>query len=154
MLSDEERQEIETEIAHFPTRRAVAIDALRIVQHHRGWLADEALADIGQFLGLTMAELDAVCTFENMLFRKPVGRHIILVCDSISCWIMGYDPLKAEIKARLGVELGQTTADGRFTLLPAVCLGACDHAPAMMIDDRLYGDVSADQLDAILGQYA
>jgi NADH-quinone oxidoreductase subunit E len=154
MLSDEERREIESEIAHFPTKRAVCIDALRIVQHHRGWLSDEALEDIGPILDMTTAELDGICTFENLLFRKPVGRHIILVCDSITCWIMGYNKIRDHLRARLGVELGQTTPDGLFTLLPVVCLGACDHAPAMMIDDTLYGDLDEKKINDLLAGFS
>ncbi|MGA8282444.1 MAG: NAD(P)H-dependent oxidoreductase subunit E, partial [Desulfobacterales bacterium] len=85
--------------------------------------------------------------------RKPVGRHVILVCDSVSCWIMGYDRILARLKERLGIGFGETTADGRFTLLPNVCLGACDHAPVMMIDEDLYLDVGPQMLDRILDQY-
>jgi NADH-quinone oxidoreductase subunit E len=88
-----------------------------------------------------------------MIFRKPVGRHVILLCDSVSCWIMGYDRLREHFHARLGIGLGETTADGCFTLLPNVCLGACDHAPAMMIDSTHYQDLEPDTLDEILAKY-
>lgn len=140
-------------MAHFPTKRAVCVDALRIVQRRRGWVSDEALADIGALLDLSTAELDGVATFYNLVFRKPVGRHVITICDSISCWVMGYNLLRDHLRRRLGIELGETTADGRFTLLPIVCLGACDHAPAMMINDRLYGDLTPERIDAALGEH-
>jgi NADH-quinone oxidoreductase subunit E len=98
-------------------------------------------------------ELDSVATFYNLIYRKPVGRHVILVCDSVSCWIMGYDPIREHLSSRLGIGLGETTQDGRFTLLPIVCLGTCDHAPAMMVDDELYGDLDPAKIDEILAKH-
>jgi NADH-quinone oxidoreductase subunit E len=155
MLSEDERREIEEELPRYASRRAVCIDAMRVVQRHRGWLSDEALQDIAEFLGMTTHELEGVATFYNLLFRRPVGRHVILLCDSVSCWIMGYERVQEQLTARLGIEPGATTADGRFTLLPIVCLGACDRAPVMMVDDELHGDLLAPgRLDAILEGYA
>jgi NADH-quinone oxidoreductase subunit E len=153
MLSDEERQAIEAEMPHYPDRRAVCIDALKIVQQHRGWVSDEGLADVAQFLQLPLAELDGVATFYNMIFRKPTGRHVILLCDSVSCWMLGYEGLREHLARRLGIAPGETSADGLFTLLPNVCLGACDHAPVMMIDDAHYQDLDPPGLDAILAAY-
>jgi NADH-quinone oxidoreductase subunit E len=82
-----------------------------------------------------------------------VGRHIILVCDSVSCWIMGYESMVRHLQERLGIGLGETTADGVFTLLPIACLGACDQAPAMMIDDELYGNLDEKKIDEILASF-
>ncbi len=153
MLTAEERHEIEAELARYPTKRAVTIDALLIVQKHRGWVSDEALKDLAEFLDITVEDLDGVATFYNLIFRKPVGRHVVMVCDSVSCWIMGYDKIRAALSKRLGIQYGQTTRDGRFTLLPIVCLGTCDHAPAMMIDKDLYRDLDPAKLDGILAKY-
>ena len=153
MLTPEERQEINAEFARYPTRQAVCIEALKVVQRHRGWVSDEGLKDIGDALDMTPEELDAVATFYNLVFRRPVGRHIALICDSVSCWIMGYEKLCQGLTSRLNVSLGGTTADNRFTVLPIVCLGVCDHAPALMIDDDLYRDVEPLQLDALLEKY-
>ena len=94
MLSPEERQEIEAELAHYPDKRAVCIDAMKVVQKHRGWVSDEALGDVAEFLEMSVEELDSVATFYNLIFRKPVGRHVIMVCDSVSCWMMGYDRVR------------------------------------------------------------
>jgi NADH-quinone oxidoreductase subunit E len=138
MLSDLERGEIEHALEQYPDRRAASVEALRIVQRHRGWISDEALKDIAAVLWMTPDELDAVATFYNLLFRKPVGRHVMLVCNSISCWIAGSDDLIREAESQLSLRLGETTIDGRLTVLPIVCLGACDRAPAIMIDDDLY----------------
>ena len=153
MLSPEERHEIEAEIAHYPDKRAVCIDAMKVVQKHRGWVSDEALGDVAEFLEMSVDELDSVATFYNLIFRKPVGRHVIMVCDSVSCWLMGYDRVRDHLTSRLGIKLGETTPDGRFTLLPIVCLGTCDHAPAMMVDDELHRDLDAEKIDSILEQY-
>lgn len=153
MLTPEERQEIEAEFSHYPNKRAVSIDAMRIIQRHRGWVSDESLRDLGELLDMTPDELDGVATFYSLVFRKPVGRHIVLICDSVSCWIMGYDKLRQRLTSRLGVNLGGTTADGRFTVLPIVCLGTCDHAPAMMVDNDLHRDVDSDKIDEILEKY-
>ncbi len=153
MLSDIERHQIEAEFANYPDRRSVCIDALQIVQQHRGWVCDEALDDVAQLLGLSRAELEGVATFYNLIFRKPVGQHVILLCDSVTCWIMGYEAVCRHLCERLAIVPGQTSADGRFTLLPNVCLGACDHAPVMMIDKALYHDLDVARVDAILAQY-
>ncbi len=154
MLTAEERSEIEAELARYPARQSVSIDAMRIVQRHRGWISDESLRDIAEFLGMSPADLDGVATFYNLIFRQPVGRHVILLCDSVSCWIMGYERLKTDLKERLGIGFGESTADGRFTLLPIVCLGACDRAPALMIDEDLHTHVDGPgRLEEILGRY-
>jgi len=102
---------------------------------------------------MTPDELDGVATFYNHIFRKPVGRHVILICDSVTCWIMGYEDMIQHLRKRLEIDFGETTPDGRFTLLPHVCLGCCDHAPAMMIDDDLYQDLDLEKIDRILGAY-
>src|SRR6476469_1171240 len=149
MLTPEERTAIEAEFPHYPNRKAVCIDAMKIVQKHRGWVSDEALHDIGELLGMSDADLDGVATFYNLIFRRPVGKHVIYLCDSVSCWIMGCSQVRDHLGTRLGTRFGETTADGRFTLLPIVCLGACDHAPVMMIDDDLHLDLEPAKTDEI-----
>jgi NADH-quinone oxidoreductase subunit E len=153
MLSNKEQQEITAELAHCATKASASVEALNIVQRHRGWVSDEAVNDVARMLEMTPDEVDAVATFYSFIFRQPVGKHAILVCDSISCWIMGYNPLLDILKARLGIAFGETTADKRFTLLPISCLGACDRAPAMMVDDDLYGPVTPEMMDWILERY-
>jgi len=153
LLSAEEQKEINEELAHYPNKQAVCIDAMLIVQRHRGWVSDEAIRDIAEQLGMSTADLDGVATFYNLIRRKPVARHVALICDSVSCWIMGCERVRDQLCTRLGTTLGGSTADGRFTLLPIVCLEACDHAPAMMIDGDLHTNLDEHRIDQILESY-
>ncbi len=153
MLSDKEKEEIQEEIRLYPHPKAACIDALKIVQHHRGWISDEAVSDIASELGMSADEVDGVATFYSRIYRKPVGRNIILVCDGVSCMIMGYDTLSDRISQKLGLKFGETTPDGRFTLLPVSCLGDCHHAPALMINDDHYNNIDPGKLEAILATY-
>ena len=153
MLTAQERQEIEAEFKHYPDRKSVCIDAMRIVQKHRGWVSDEALLDIGELLGMSTTELDGIASFYNLLFRQPVGRHVIYLCDSVSCWIMGYRQIEQHLSKHLSIQPGETTRDNRFTFLPIVCLGACDHAPVMMIDEETHLDLEPGKLGSILEKY-
>jgi len=152
MLSEDERQEIEREILRSGGKRGASLEALRIVQKHRGWVSDE-IHDTAEMLGMTSAELDGMATFYSLIFRKPVGKHVILICDTVSCWVMGYDKILERLTQRLGIGINETSADGQFTLLQVACLGVCDHAPAMMIGDELYTDLTPEKVDQILGRY-
>ena len=152
-LSDLERSEIETEIAHLPDRESAAIDALMIVQKHRGWISDESLAAIAKFLDMSPAKLDGIATFYNLIHRQPVGRNVVMVCDSVSCYVMGADGLAQTVQDHLGIKFGETTPDHRFTLLPIVCLGACDRAPTVLINEDLFGPVQAENLAELFSRY-
>lgn len=153
VLSESERHEIEHELTHFPDGRAASIEALKIVQKHRGWVPDEALEPVAQMIGISAAELEGVATFYSLIYRKPVGRHVIKVCDSITCFLVGYEDIKATLEKQLGIQYGQTTSDNRFTLLPICCLGACDKGPALMVDDDLHEDLTPQNLGKILEAY-
>ena len=150
MLSDDQRREVLDQLEHYPTKQAACIEALKIVQKHHRWVSDTALKEVAALIGMPAAELDSVATFFNLIYRRPVGRHVILLCDSVSCWLMGCDKIRAQLVDRLGIDYGQTTEDNRFTLLPMACLGTCDRAPALMIDEELHQDLTAERLDQIL----
>jgi NADH-quinone oxidoreductase subunit E len=152
MLTEEEKRDIEKEIRQNERKKGAAVEVLKIVQKHRGWVSDE-IHDLAGILGMTPAELDAVATFYSLIFRKPVGKHVILICDSVSCWVMGYEKIVDHLTSRLGTGLNGTSPDGQFTLLPVACLGACDRAPAMMIDEMLYTDLTPEKIDGILEEY-
>lgn len=150
MLTNEELAEIEEELAHAPTPQAGCIDALKVIQRHRGWVSDEALDDLSPILGMSAAQIDSVATFYNLIFRQPVGRHVILVCDSVSCWLTGQETVLAHLQRKLGIEPGETTSDGQFTLLPTVCLGHCEQAPVMMLDGEIIGNLNEGKIDEAL----
>jgi NADH-quinone oxidoreductase subunit E len=149
-LSDEEIKAIEAELAHVPYKHGAAIDALKIVQDHRGWVSDESLYAVADLLDMSPADLDGVATFYNLIFRRPVGEKVILLCDSVSCWIRGCNKVQAKITEQLGIGLGETTADNRYTLLPVPCLGACDRAPVMMVGDELHTHLDDAKIEDVL----
>ncbi len=153
MLSPRAIAEIQRAASHYPDKRGACIDALRIVQRHHGWVSDTALTELAGLLAMTPHELDSVATYYNLIFRRPVGRHTILLCDSVTCWMLGYEGLRAHLQARYGVDFGQTTEDRRYTLMPVPCLGACDRAPAMLVDEDLHLDLTPAVLDEILARY-
>ncbi|NJL17931.1 MAG: NADH-quinone oxidoreductase subunit NuoE [Nitrospira sp.] len=153
MLSDTERRELEDAVKHYPDKRGATIDALLTIQRRRGWISDDTLLEIAQFLEITVEDVDSVATFYNLVFRKPVGRHVAFVCDSISCWIKGCEQVQEQIKTLYQADLGQTSPDGRFTVLPIACLGHCERAPALMIDQDVYGDVTPEKIEQIVEKY-
>lgn len=152
-LHPEDEAAMRAEAGHYEQPQAACIEALKIVQRRHGWVPDDAIPAIARVLGVGPASVEGVATFYSLIFRQPVGRHVILVCDSSSCFLTGYDQLRQSLNRTLGIDVGETTDDGRFTLLPVCCLGACDGGPAMMIDDEIYGPVGADDLAGLLERY-
>jgi NADH-quinone oxidoreductase subunit E len=153
MLTDEERRAVEKEVTDCERPESASVEALRAMQRLRGWISDEAIRDIAPFVRMSPEELDGVATFYSFIFRRPVGRHVIFICDSVTCYIMGHENILAHLTERLGISMGETTRDNRFTLLPTSCIGLCDHAPAMLIDEDLYGDLDSAKIDEILKRY-
>ncbi len=153
MLSEQERKRIEEEARHHEQRRGAVSEALMIVQESRGWVSDEGIADVAEILGMSPEEVDGIATFYDRIFRRPVGRHVIMVCDSVSCWITGEEVITGHLSRRLGIAPGETTPDGAFTLLPVGCLGACDTGPAMMVDGELFDRLTPERVDAILARF-
>lgn len=139
---------------HYPQKRAAVLDALKAVQKVHGWVNDAQLAAVASILEMAVADVEGVATFYNRIYRQAVGRHVILVCDSIACFLTGYEELASELQKELGVEFGQTTDDQRFTLLPIVCLGNCDKGPTLMIDEDTHGPIKSGQVKEILESYA
>jgi len=154
LLTEQEQHEIEEAMRHNAHPKAALPEALKIVQRRKGWVSDEEVADLAACFKITPEEVDRIATAYTMIFRRPVGRHVILLCDSVSCWIMGVNPLAAHLRERWGIGYGETTKDGRFTLLPSVCLGACDRAPVMMVDEDLHVELTPQKIDEVLEGYA
>jgi NADH-quinone oxidoreductase subunit E len=128
------------------------LETLRVIQAQEGWVSDARLDEAAAVLGVTTAEMESLATFYSLIFRKPVGRTVILVCDGASCWLNGAEGLRAALEARLGIGCGETTADGRFTLINSGCLGGCDRAPAAVVgpERRLTGPLDEAALDALI----
>lgn len=144
--------ELQCRVAQAVTNREAAVDVMKELQRHYGWLTDEALVEAAELLGLSPLQVEELATFYEMIYRRPVGRHVIHVCDSISCWSMGGETLLGQFEKLLGIQAGGTTDDGAFTLLPCSCLGNCGNAPAVMVGERQYGPVLPDQAPSLLSK--
>ena len=152
-FTEAERHEMEHAIPHYEDPRAASIHAFTIVHNHRRFVPDCSIALISELLITSSVDVEGVATFYNRIYRQPVGRHVIIVCDSISCFLTGCDELDAALQRKLAIQPGQTTKDDRFTLLPVCCLGACDRGPVLMINDDTHFNVSPSNLDQVLEQY-
>jgi len=132
--------------------REMVIDLLRAIQDHYGWVPDEGVELAADILGIPPIEVEEVATFYDKIYRQQVGRYPIHICDSICCWTRGGEEIAAHLQQLLGVQLGQTTSDGLFTLLPTCCLGGCGRAPSIMVGKRFYGNLTTESLDKIIAQ--
>jgi NADH-quinone oxidoreductase subunit E len=150
MIPNQMRQELEQRVSGAVTNREAAVDVMKELQRHYGWLTDEAVQEAAVLLGLSPLQVEELATFYEMIYRRPVGRHVIHVCDSISCWSLGGESLLNQFERLLGIAVGATTADGLFTLLPCCCLGNCGNAPAVMVAERQFGPVTHEQAETIL----
>lgn len=144
MMPEQLKSALAEQIAASVTAREAAVTVMKELQRHYGWLTDEAVGEAAELLGLTTLQVEELATFYEMLYRKPVGKRVVHVCDSISCWAMGGESLLAQLAARLGIPVGGTDAEGTFTLLPCACLGNCGDAPTMMVGDNIYGRLTLD----------
>jgi NADH-quinone oxidoreductase subunit E len=151
-LSIDEIREITAEMAHYENKTAVSIEALKIVQKYRRWVSDEALVAVAELLEMSPAQLEGVATFYNLIYRQPVGKKVIHYCNSVTCWMLGAEQVRERLCRHLQVEPGEMSADGEYTILPIVCLGACDHAPVVMVGDELRLDITEDAVNEILGR--
>lgn len=149
-LTSQELAEIDHEISIMETREAAGIEALKVVQAHRGWISDESLHVIATYLRMSSAELEGVATFYNLIYRQPVGKYVIHLCDSVSCHLTGYQQVLNAIVQHLNIGYGQTTEDNLFTLLSNVCLGGCDKAPVMMIGKQHYEHLTPEKAVEII----
>jgi len=152
VLSAESRAEIEKIRDEYPDPQSALLPALHLAQkEYGGWLPDEALAEVAELLALPLTQVTSTASFYTMFHRRPVGKHLIQVCTNISCSLLGAEHLLDHISRKLGISVGETTPDGRFTLLEVECLGSCGTAPAMQVDEALYDQLTTERIDEILG---
>jgi len=136
----------------YPTKRAVTLPALHLVQHTYGWIPMQALAEVAEFLELSPAEVLDTATFYEEYWLKPKGKYLLQVCRSITCEICESGKLTDFLKKKLNVEVGETTDDKKFTLVELECLGSCGTAPAALINEVLHENVTIESLDAELNK--
>ena len=152
MLPRELLEVLQKKIASVDHPRELAVDIMLASQNHYGYLSDEALEEAARLLGMTPLELEELATFYDFIYREPVGRFVIHVCDGVVCWMNGYDSVLGYLIRKLGIKPGETTQDGLFTLLPTACIGYCDLSPAMLINGRAYGPLTPEKIDDILNR--
>ena len=150
MLPDELKMELIQKIAATDHPRELVVDVMFAMQDHYGYLCDAAVTETAALVGMTTVEVDELATFYPFIYREPVGKYVIHLCDSLICWMDGYESLRDYMCRKLAVKLGGTTADGLFTLLPVCCIGYCDRSPAMLINRKVYGNLTAEKIDEIL----
>ena len=136
----------------YPTKRAVLLPALHVVQHQYGWIPTAAMEEIAAFLEITPAEVMDTATFYEEYWLKPKGKYLIQVCRSLSCEICQSKQLTEHVQKKLNLEIGETTADGRFTLVELECLGSCGTAPAALVNEVLHENLTPEKLDAVLNK--
>ncbi len=152
MLPNDVKKSLEEKIAHVDHPRELVVDAMLALQDHYGYLSDEAVEQTAAMLGMSALEVEALATFYTFIYREPVGKYVIHVCDSLICWMDGFESIKNYLCQKLDIDVGGTSADGLFTLLPVCCIGYCDQAPAMLINRKVYGGLTAEKIDQILEQ--
>jgi NADH-quinone oxidoreductase subunit E len=140
----------QTYFPRYPTKRAVLLPALHLVQHEYGWIPSRAIAEVAEFLEIAPAEALDTATFYEEYWLKPKGKYLLQVCRSLSCELCGSKQITDHIRRKLNLEIGETTADGKFTLIELECLGACGNAPVALVNDVIYEDLTTEQLDRVL----
>jgi NADH-quinone oxidoreductase subunit E len=158
MASNERMETLRRNVGESEHPYELAVDVMYALQKHYGYLSDEALCEGARILGMSPLELEEIATFYDFIYREPVGKYVIHVCDGVVCW-MCHEGWTCEgergtvidyLCKSLGVGLGETTPDGLFTVLPSCCIGYCDHAPAMLVNGMPYGFLTPDGIDQIL----
>jgi NADH-quinone oxidoreductase subunit E len=150
VISDETRARFDLLVAQYPERRSALIPILHAVQAERGYLAPEAIQWVAGYLGLSAADVMSVASFYDMLSLEPVGRHMLYVCQNLSCSLLGGERLIRHLESRLGIRCGETTPDGRITLRRMECLGACGTAPVLQLDGVFHEQMTSEKADALL----
>jgi NADH-quinone oxidoreductase E subunit len=146
------RKELDDVLSRYPTKMAALLPALWMVQYERGWVSDDGMAEVAAVLDLTPAYVKGVVTFYTMYHQHPVGRHFIQVCTTSPCNVCGAEDVVDSLLKHTGcLELGQTSSDGKYTVIEVECLGACGFATPIMIDDEFIESVTPENVPQILG---
>ncbi len=151
-LSQAVMDRVDKEAAKYPNRRAAVKSALRYCQEEAGWVSNGVVTAVAEYLGLAPIEVYEVATFYDMFYTEPGGRHRIRVCTNVSCMLRGAETIVSHLKEKLGIKVGETSPDGRITLLEAECLGACGGAPMLVCGNQYFENLTTDKLDSLLDQ--
>ena len=151
-LSQAVMDRVDKEAAKYPSRRAAVKSALRYCQEEAGWVSNGVVTAVAEYLGLAPIEVYEVATFYDMFYTEPGGRHRIRVCTNVSCMLRGAETIVSHLKEKLGIKVGETSQDGRITLLEAECLGACGGAPMLVCGNQYFENLTTDKLDSLLDQ--
>ena len=149
-LSAAAMKHIDELVGRYPKKEAALLPVLHIVQREKGFISPEAEDWVAASLGMPPLQVREVLSFYTLLRRRPAGKYVIQVCRNISCFLSGSEDIVKLLETKLGIQAGETTADGKYTLLTVECLGNCDHAPCLMVNDDDYGPVSRHAVDGIL----
>ena len=150
MIPDELKNSLIEKINRVDHPREMVVDVIFAIQDHYGYLTDEGVEETAELVGMSALEVEQLATFYTFIYREPVGKFVIHVCDSVVCWMNGYETVWEYLCRKLDIEPGETTSDGRFTLLKVCCIGYCDRSPAMLINRKAYGHLTAEKIDEIL----
>lgn len=150
MLSEQNLQRIEELKKHYPNPRPIVLAALWMWQDEHGWISQEGMKFVGSLVNMPAHEVYGIVTFYTMYNSKPVGRHKLEVCTNVSCMLRNSDKIVKHIEKRLNIKVGETTADKRFTLVEAECLGACGYAPMLQCGDEYYENLDEAKVDRLL----
>jgi NADH-quinone oxidoreductase subunit E len=154
MLPEELQEKIAAKLGDVEHPREKAIDIMYLLQAHFGYMSDEAVFEAAAVLAMTPLEIDELATFYDFIYRQPVGKYVIHVCDGVVCWMCHYDTVFTYLCRKLGVDVGETTPDNLFTVLPTACIGDCHNGPSMLINGQFYGKLTPQKIDEILDRLA
>jgi NADH-quinone oxidoreductase E subunit len=152
VLSSEAKKDIEKLKSVYETNQSALIPALHRAQADQGWLSAETQSEVAKLLDLSLQTVAGVVSFYTMFHQKPVGKYLLQVCRNLSCTMLGGQELRKKLEERLGISEGETTPDGRFTLIEVECLGSCGTAPVLMVNDRYVENVKAADVDRLLSE--
>ncbi len=150
ILSDKAKAAIEAEFPKYPDKRSVLLAALRTAQDEVGYLSEAAMVDVAEILDLTPVQVYDVASFYTLFNLKPVGKHVIQVCKTLSCALVGAGGIIEHLQGRLGIRVGETTPDGLFSLKLVECLASCGTGPMVQINNRYYEQLTPEKIDRIL----
>ena len=150
MLPEELKNSLKAKIASVEHPREMVVDVMFAIQEHYGHLTDEGVEETARLVDMSPLEVEQLATFYTFIYREPVGKYVIHVCDSVVCWMNGVESIKDYLVKKLGIQDGETTPDGLFTLLPVCCVGYCDRSPAILINKKVYGNLTPEKIDKIL----